>query len=229
MTRFSVLISLAMLLGGCGSSNHLHEYDFADRSAAVLAAIPPRPVVFTDFPYEAYVDPHDPIGSVFRAGTAIAKQREARAAQARMDSALMQIDLVERIAAQTLLQSTHMLGYRPVSDPDEADYLLDLRVQNYGLVASSWDATVHLEVEADVLLIDRRSRRVIWKKRLREAEPLSNLPVGLGTSVGNVFTARALSRLSVEDLTQALASLADFTTDRLIVALRDDFYESREE
>ena len=73
-----VLLGLVLLMGiGCGSTNRLHEVDFEDARVAVVANIPPRPVVFTDVLYEARIDPDDPVGSIFRAGTAIAKQAEA--------------------------------------------------------------------------------------------------------------------------------------------------------
>ena len=61
-----VLPGLIFLMGlGCGSTNRLHEVDFEDARVAVVANIPPRPVVFTDMFYEARIDPDDPVGSIF--------------------------------------------------------------------------------------------------------------------------------------------------------------------
>jgi hypothetical protein len=225
--RLTLAGAALAVLAGCGSSNRLSRYDFTGARVAVVAAIPPRPAVFTDLPADAWVNPHDPVGTLIRAGTAAAKHREAREAQARMDSALALVDVPEAIAARALLQSARYLGYQPSNVPGTADYLLDLRVADYGLVADSWEATVHFTVDAEMILVDRHTRRPIWKERIREYEPVSRATLGLGTTFGNVFTAAALSRLSVEEMTAALEHLAAYAADRLTLALRDDYYESR--
>lgn len=225
--HLSLFLLAALLWGGCGSSHRLHEVQFDGERMAVVAAIPPRPIVFTDGFGDARVDPDDPIGSFFRAGTALAKYAEVREAQARMDSALAEIDVAERIAAQTLLDGARHLGYIPVDRPADADYVLDLRVADYGLVADSWNAEVHFEVNAEMILVDRRTRRTIWKERIRTTEPVTDVPLGLGTSIGNVVTAAALSNLSVEEMVVALEHLADFTARQFTGKLRHDYYDSR--
>jgi hypothetical protein len=215
------------VLAGCGGTNRLQEYTFDDATVAVIANIPPRPLVFTDGLFDARVHPNDPIGSIFRAGTAIAKHNEAREAQERMDSALAHVDVADRVARRALSGSAQTLGYRPVDRPTNADYILDIRIADYGLVADSWDAAVRFEVEAEMLVVDGRSRKPIWKKRIREAEPVSQAALGLGTTFGNVYTARALSKLTAKEMAAALEHLADYTADHLTDALRHDFYTSR--
>ncbi len=120
-----------------------------------------------------------------------------------------------------------LLGYRPVSKPADADFILDIRIDNSGLVADSWLAAVHFEVDAEMLLVDRHTRQVIWKKHIREVEPVSQAGVGLGTTFGNTYTALALSKLSTDEMVVALEDLADFTAAHLTAALRHDFYASR--
>ena len=229
MRSLTLFILATIVLAGCSNSNRLHNYDFDDQKVAVIANIPPRPAVFSDLAYDARVHPDDPVGSVFRAGTAIAKRTQARQAQARMDSALAHIDVAERIAERSLLGSARYLGYRPVNYPDAADFILDIRVIDYGLVADSWDAAVQFEIDAEMFLLDRHTRKPIWKHHLRTVEPLSSAPLGLGATFGNVFTASALSKLTAEEMALAIEHLADYTADRLVIALRDDFYDSRED
>lgn len=220
-------LAALVLMAGCGSSHHLHEYDFTDATVAVVANIPPRPLVFTDAPYDARVDPKNPIGSFFRAGTALIKHAEAREAQQRMDSALAYVDVAERVARRALRQSAGLLGYRPVDRPADADYVLDIHIADYGLVADSWEAAVHFEIRAEMVLVDRRTRRTVWRKRVREVEPGSDALLGLGPSFGNIYTAVTLSRLTTEQMITALEHLADYTAERLTEALRHDYYATR--
>jgi len=59
------------------------------------------------------------------------------------------------------------------------------------------------------------------------AEPVSQAMVGLGPSFGNVYTAAALSRLSVKEMVQAFERLSDYCAERLVAELRQDYYKSR--
>ena len=226
-TRLTIPALALLLLAGCNTTNRLHDYDFDDARVAVVANMPPRPVVFTDVLYEGRIDPDDPNGSIFRVGSAIVKQAEAQQAQERMNSALDHVDVADRVAQEAMRRSAPLLGYRPVSKPADADFILDIRIDNYGLVADSWHAAVHFEVDAEMLLVDRHTRQVIWKKHIREVEPVSQAGVGLGTTFGNTYTALALSKLSIDEMVVALEDLADFTAATLATALLDDFYASR--
>lgn len=221
---FLALVALGVAASACGGTSRLHEYAFAERRVAVVAAIPPRPLVFTDGFFDARLDPRDPVGTAFRVGSAFAKHNEARKAQARMDSALAAVDVAERVARQTLVQGARHLGYRPVDHPREADFVIDVRVFDYGLVASSWEAATYFEIDAEVLMVEAATRRVIWRERVREHEPVSAAFFGLGRTLGNVYTAATLSALSTEEMAQALEHLADYTADRLTAELRRDYY-----
>ena len=61
--RLTITALALLLLAGCNTTNRLHDYDFDDARVAVVANMPPRPVVFTDVLYEGRIDPDDPIGS----------------------------------------------------------------------------------------------------------------------------------------------------------------------
>lgn len=222
--RLLVLMLLLPVLG-CGSSHRLGRYDFADAPVAVVAAVPPRPYVFSDAAVRVELD--RPLRSLFRVGSALAKEAEVRAAQSRMDSALTRVDVPERIARQALRGSARVLHYRPVDHPRHADYLLDIRVKGYGLAADSWAAAVQFEVDADVVLLDNRTREVIWREHVKERAPVSGAVPGLGATFGNVFTAAALARLSVDEMTTALEELADFAAAEAVARLRDAYDDVR--
>lgn len=226
----ALLLAFAALpvLSGCGPSNRLRSYDFADRSVAVIAAIPPGPRVTSGPWSEAFVDLRDPIGSAVRVGTAAKKWEEARKAQVRLDSASARVDVADIIARRALSGSAPTLGLRPINDPTASDFVLDIRVYQYGLVADSYDGATYFAVEADVVLLDGVTREPIWKDEVREREVLTNTLFGLPPAAGNVVTARALARLSVEEMARGLARLAEFAADRVTRTLREDFLESRE-
>ncbi len=223
-------IALALpLLAGCGPGNRLRDYDFDDRSVAVIAAIPPGPRVIGGPWGEAFVDPRDPIGTAVRIGTATAKWDQARKAQVRLDSAAARIDVAEIVAVRALRGSAPTLGLRPVDRPEDADFVLDIRVYEYGLAADSYEGATYFAMEAEIVLFDEATRETIWKKKLREREVLTNTLFGLPAAAGNVVTARALARLSVEEMEAGLARLAEFAADRVTRSLREDFFESRED
>lgn len=216
--------ALVVFVTGCGSSHALQRYDFADQTVAVVAAIPPRPAVFSHTGVR--VDLDAPVATSLRVGAAIWKEREARKAQERLDRAFEQVDVAERIARQTLLHGARVLHYRPVNDPDAADFILDLRVFDYALVADSWDAAVRFELEGELVLVSRRNGRPIWRERTQLNVPVSEA-ARFGTTFGNVFTAATLAHLSEAEMVEALEHLADYTADHLSRELRHDYYASR--
>ncbi len=224
-----LIASVALpVFSGCGPSNRLRDYTFDDRNIAVIAAIPPGPRVMSGSWTEAFVDPYDPIGTAIRLGTASAKWEQARKAQARLDSAAANVDVAEIIARRALTGSAPTLGLRPVDDPIESDFVLDLRVYEIGLVADSYDGATYFAVEADIVLLDGPTRATIWEDKLREREVLTNVLFGLPPAAGNVVTARALARLSAEEMEHGLIRLAEFAADRVTRELREDFLRSRE-
>jgi hypothetical protein len=216
--------ALVLLLAGCGASHRLHRYDFSGRTVAVVAAIPPRPEVFSHTGVR--IDLDAPVATSLRVGAAIWKEREARKAQARLDRAFERVDVAEQIARQTLLRGANVLRYHPVNDPDAADFILDLRVFDYALVADSWDAAVRFELEGELVLVDRRSGKPVWQQRTQINVPVSEA-APLGATFGNVFTAATLSGLSEAEMVEALEALAGYTADHLSRELRHDYYASR--
>lgn len=223
-----LLATVLPVLSGCGPGHRLRDYDFNDRSVAVIAAIPAGPRVMSGPWSEAFVDPRDPFGTAVRVGTAAAKWDQARKAQARLDSAAARVDVAEIVARRALTGSAPTLGLRAVDRPEDAHFVLDIRVYDYGLVADSHDGATYFAMEADVVLLDERTRETIWKEKLREREVLTHTLFGLPPAAGNVVTARALARLSAEEMEAGLVRLAEFAADRVTRELREDFLDSRD-
>jgi len=218
----AVLIAMA---AGCGSSNRLREYEFGDRTAAALMAVPPLPEVSTHS--FVGIDAKDPVGSVIRISTTIAKEIEAHRAEARLDSAMTGVDVPERIRVRTLERCSKYLHYRPTEDTQDADFLFDMRIRHYGIDAGSWRASVHFKMDAEVQLLDNRRGVRVWKTRVKERLPITQGIFGLGGATGDVITAVVLAKLSVEELVRGFEHLADYTADRIARKLQHDFAEAR--
>lgn len=193
---------------------------------AAIAAVAPRPVVLTGYD-EAWVDLRNPVRSAARVGTALAKAHEAEAAQRRLDSAFVHIDVATRMAARSLARSAPYLGYTHVGTPAEADYVLDVRLHRYGILADSWDSSASFFVDGELLIVDNDRKRLVWKQKVHERELITGSIFGLGMTAGNVLTARALANLSTEEMIVGLEHMADYTADMISHKLQNDYLKAR--
>ena len=149
----------AMILAGAGAcgGHHLADYDFVDQSLAVVYFTAPAPRVWTG---DYDVEGDSPLEVMVSAGGRVAREVEARRAQARLDSAASRVDLAGRMADRTLERASRYLGTRPVEDEAEADYLLEVDIRHLGLSARRNGA--YLVVDGEAVLLDGRTGREIW-------------------------------------------------------------------
>ncbi|MEM1271615.1 MAG: hypothetical protein AAGI08_16330, partial [Bacteroidota bacterium] len=152
-------------------------------------------------------------------------RREVKQARGRLDSALALVDVPDLVARQLTGSSARLLGYQPVDDPRRADFVLDVQIQDYGIVADSWGAQTFFVVEGDVRLIETERRRTVWKERLDDRVIVDESFFAGSATLGNILTARTLNDLSVEDIEDGLNALAEFTASRVHAELREDFYD----
>lgn len=218
---------LALATAGCASAGHLAEYDFRDRPVAVVTIAPPHPDVFTEGDW--WFGDRSLVEVVVRVAADIAREAEAGRARARLDSAVAVVDVSRRMSARVLEQGARQLRGRAVESAQDADFEVELRVERYGIQASSWDDQARFTIEAEVLLLDGDTGRVIWKAGVDEDERVSSSTLGwaLPDAVGGMVTAGQLASLSVADMTRALESLADYCADRMIEKLRRGLEKAR--
>lgn len=220
----SLTCTLAVLaLPACAGHHHLGEYTFAQRSMAVVVVSSPAPSLLTGG-YDLRAD--DPVGSVLRAGTVAAKDVEARRAHARLDSAAAIVGATGDLAQRTLERTSRYLGTRPVQGAADADFLLEVRMKNFGLDARG-QSSAYLYTNAEAVLLDRRSGREIWNCAVHGTDRLTPRVRG-ATNVpgaGAIITASSLATMSVADFQDALQQLAELSSnvvaDELRSALRD--------
>ena len=207
---------ILLAAGACGG-HHLADYDFVDQSLAVVYFTAPAPRVWTGG-YD--VEGDSPLEMVVSAGGRVAREVEARRAQARLDSAAARVDLAGRMADRTLERASRYLGTRAVEDGAEADYLLEVDIRHFGLSARRNGA--YMVVDGEAVLLDGRTGREIWDADVTGSDRVTPGVWGSPDAVGDVVTASVLSQISVEEFEQIVTALTDFVADRIGRELRSD-------
>jgi hypothetical protein len=214
--------SIVATLAACGGGHHLAEYPFASRTLAVVYIAPPSPELLTS--YYDLGNSRNPIEAVVRAGADVAREREGRRAYARLDSATARIDIPAVLAQRTLERASRYLGTRPVTDESQADYLMEVRMERFGINAKA-DEAAYLFTYAEAVLLDRRTGREIWNVNIHGRDRLTPYVQSSSPIPGSVITAGTLGSVSVADFQGALNQLMDYSsnliTNELRSALRD--------
>ena len=220
----AAVVPLLLSAAACGGArHHLGEYDFADRSLALVVLGTPAPGLVTgSFDLRST----DIVEVVTKAGSKVAKDVEARRARARMDSATARMRLGDSLAKRTLDRASRYLGVRPTASSADADYLLEVHMRKYGLdVSGSGSASLYTNAEA--VLLDRRTGREIWNVTVHGTDQLAPRMRGTGTVGGQILAAGALHTMTLEDFQQALDQLMTLSSNVVAEELRSALRDAR--
>ncbi|MDP9204788.1 MAG: hypothetical protein M3P12_04910 [Gemmatimonadota bacterium] len=221
-TVTGAVITVIASLTGCGGGHHLAEYPFSSRTLAVVYIAPPAPELLTSH-YDLR-NSQNAVEAVVRAGADVAREREGRRANARLDSATARINIPTVLAQRTLERASRYLGTRPIADEHAADYLMEVRMERFGINAKA-DEAAYLFTYAEAVLIDRRTGREIWNINVHGRDRLTPYVESSSRIPGSVITASTLGSVSVADFQGALNQLMDLSsntiTNELRSALRD--------
>lgn len=210
-------VSSSMLLAfSCSGKQRLGRYDFRDQTLAVVSIAPAYPglVTGTEVDFGA-----GSVGEVLRAGSEIAREVEAQRLRSRMIQAAGNVGVEARMAERTLQGAARHLRARPVADARGADFELEIRIREYGLVATSWTSNAYFRIDADMILLDGATGRRIWRTRVNQRDPVTPMVAGGERTISNVITAAALSMMTTEQVERTLQSLADHSADRMVAQL----------
>ena len=202
----AMLLALMVFVAGCLSSR-LHKEDFEGRRIAAVAAFPPNPIIHNDYLAAVGVYPHAPAGRA-AFGLAADEEDQVRRLQGMLNAATKRLDLAEYVAREALVIGTERLDATIAKNPDEADYVLDLRVYDYGLHMRSYRSEANFYLRAELLMRDQVTNEVLWKKRLDR--------VG---SYKTRLTGAEMAHLTEAALTRELQKFADFAAERMSSAL----------
>ena len=185
---------------------------------------PPAPELLTG--YYDLTSSQNPLEAVVRAGADVAREREGRRANARLDSATSRVDIPGGLAQRTLERASRYLGTRPIKDENQADYLMEVRMERFGINAKA-DEAAYLFTFAEAVLIDRRTGREIWNVNIHGRDRLTPYVQSDSHIPGSVITAGTLGSVSVADFQGALNQLIDYSSTLITNELRSDLRDVR--
>ncbi len=217
--------TMAAVAVSCATVNRLDMYDFRGAPIASDLRNPPPPTI--DVHYRVIVDAHDPVGTVLSIGTSYGKAQEAAKAEERMRDALASVDVPAIVLERASSACAGALGARQVNDRIDADYLLDLEIQSYGLHAGGGGGSVSLRMNMTARLHSMRDGELIWRRDLRIDKPMSPVLFGGSSIVGNVVSAAVLANLTSEQMADGFRALAEDTASWVGRTLEDDFLAAR--
>lgn len=219
----------AALFAGCGNKHHLAEYRFASRTLAVVYIAPAAPELLTaHYDVRGTNSVAGAVDAVVRSGAGVAREREARRATARLDSAVARVDIPAVLAQRTLERASRYLGTRPVTDAGAADYLLEVHMERFGINAKGDEAT-YLFTFAEAVLLDRRTGREIWDVTIHGRDRLTPLVVSTSSIPGSVITAATIGSVSVGDFQMALNQLIELSSNLITSELRGALRDARDD
>lgn len=207
-----------MFSWGCGNKHYLAQYNFSDRSLALVYIEPPAPRLLHG--YYDLDNTVDALQSITRAAGGVAKEVSARRAMARMDSAVQRVDFEDALARMTLDRASRYLGTQPSASERSADFILEVTMRSMGLDAR-YNTAAYMYTNAEAVLIERRTGREIWSVRVHGNDRLTPWVHGTEHIPSSVITAATISTVSVDDFAQGLDQLATFTSRLITDELRD--------
>ena len=218
-----VLAALAML-ASCATVNRLDQIRIDNPRLATVLQPPPPPSL--DTWYDLSINTDDPIGTVLRVGSSIVKAAEAEKAAERMREALTEVDVPEVVFEESSLRCARALDAERVDDARDADLVLEIEIEDYGINAPSWGSAVGLEIETIVRLYERRSHDLVWRRHVTVTQKASPEVFGLPGAAETIFTAAMLASLSTEEMVRGFSNLAQFAARVIGDTLEHDLWKA---
>jgi hypothetical protein len=217
-------LAAAALLVSCATVNHLDRIRLENPRLSAVLQPPPEPSL--DAWYDLSINTQDPIGTVLRIGSSIVKAAEAEKAGERMREALGRVDVPDVVFAESAARCLRALDADRVGDARDADVVLELEIEDYGINAASWGSAVSLEIETTVRLYERRSHDLLWRRHITVTRRASPEVFGLPGAAESIFTAAMLASLSTEEMVRGFSSLAQYAARVIGDTLERDLWKA---
>ena len=217
--RLTAAATIPFLFAACTPAHRLGEFDFQGGRLAVVAEMPPSPILETGPFFVGDID--DPIGTVVSVGSRATREVAMRSAADALRRAAEDADPGAVLQGDLSRRASRHLGAEPWPSKPAADFLHEVYVREYGIEATDWDATAYFFIDTEVTLLDRVGGATIWRVDVQARDPVGP-EVYRGGAVRDVVTAAAIADLGEEEMALALERLCDFTATEVSARLRDD-------
>ena len=221
----TLVVVLIAVLTGCSTVNELEHYDLYGSRFAMDMAVPPRPVVNVD--YENVDFGGDPLLAVFQLGTNLVKASEAEKAEDKLYSALEGLYIPEYAAELTFDRIVKTYDGTMVQNPSDADIILEIEIEEYGLEASSWGGNVSMIFEMKAGFYHPGNNETIWQRRVSVNKDLTPGIFGFDHMVGSVVSISALNKLDEKQLAEGFQTITYDVMEETVKKLRKDIRKSR--
>lgn len=225
------LAAASLLLGSCMTVNHLDRFDFEGTRLAVDMRTPPEPRLRID--YDVTLDSHNAIYSALSLMSNLAKANQAAQVRETMRAALMEVDVPEIVRTQTFAACAQSLGAQQASSRRDSDYVLAIRIDEWGIEARSPVSAVSLRMKLVATIYPTGVGRsasdddLAWRREVTVDEPADPQMFGIGSIIGNMVTATVLSNMTEEDLVRGFRELGSLTARRVALILEQDLDRAR--
>lgn len=223
--RGIAVAGLALLvLAGC-ATNRLSEYDVAGADLLVRVRVAPEAQMRAH--YAVDIDPDDPVSTFISVGSSVAKAGQVHAARERMDDALRDVPMQVIMEEELTRYLDRTMDVRRDEERFRAEYLLSVRVREYGIEAAGPGPGVKFILRGDARLYADRGGGLVWENGFWMSTGLAPAVFGLPGSADNVVSAVMLSELSREEIANGIERLARDAAWQIAEEFEHDLYESR--
>ena len=227
----AALACTAALLAGCMTVNHLDRYDFEGSRLAVEMRTPPEPQLRIN--YDITLDSHNALYSALSVMTNLAKANQAVQVRETMRDALMEVDVPQIVRSQSLSACAASLGAVQAPSRPDSDYVLSIRIDEWGIEARSAFSPVSLHMKLLATLYPTAAGRsrseddLAWRREVTVDQPADPEMFGIGQIIGNMVTATVLSNMTEDDLVRGFRELGSLTARRVAMILERDLDQAR--
>lgn len=224
----------SLCLGGaaCTYKGRLADYDFTDRSIALVTTDPgpPQLTQVDGTPTEDDDDDDDGISlfdAVVWVAASVYESHELDEAEAKLHTAGQLVDVATVVADNVLPTVARELGVPVVVHERDADYTLWITVQYYGLDVAPTSEETGLTVVASADLIDPEHPEPIWTHTVEATD--AGGPGSGGSTENMIFIGIDLATTSAEDMAEAFERLALVAAEELSEKFRESMEAVRDD
>lgn len=230
---------LLLGLSSCVQSGNLAQHALEGKTVAVVSEIPSAP--FADFDMTIFdrVGQDVPIMNgepksrqiphvaINTADDEEGAPRPVSKVHKLIDSVLVDLDMSTLIVDATHSRTASFMRFEAIQEEAEADYILEVIVDDYGIGSDAWNSTAYFEVMGRVKLIDNKTGKKVWEGEVVEIAPLTKALLSVGIPASDMETPAALAKIPFEEMNEVLAGLANYASIQLAAPLREAYFSTR--